>query len=192
VLLPQSGFLGRLIRLNGLEAAGFAAWELLPGMCFGERTAWWRAGSERDVPHEGIDLCGYRTGDGRTVPLPAGTRVPVLWPGEVVTVVADFLGRSVFVSHGVRDDEGRRLHSVYGHLRPRPGLESGCRVGKGDEVGTIAEPAGGRRAVPPHLHVTVALFAEGAVNALGWEALRDPARAVLLDPFPYVCARMPA
>lgn len=189
--LPDSGFLEAFLRLNGFDAGGFAAWEFLPGMRFGERTAWWRAGSERDLPHEGVDLCGYRAGDGRPVSLPAGTRVPVLWPGEVVAVVADFLGRSVFVSHGVRDAEGRRLHSAYGHLRLSPGMEAGCRLEEGDEVGTIAGPAGGRGAVPPHLHVTVALIAE-AVKAFDWAALRDPARVRLLDPLPWVCGRMTA
>ena len=73
-----SAFSELLIRWNGLDAAGFAAWEFLPGMRFGERAAWWRGGADRGSAHEGLDLCWYRTGDGRRLSLGAGARVPVI------------------------------------------------------------------------------------------------------------------
>lgn len=186
-----SAFGERLIRWNGLGAAGFAAWDFLPGMRFGDREAWWRDGAPRDAPHEGLDLGAFRTGDGRRVPLGPGVRVPALWAGAIVAVVPDFLGRSVFVAHDRRDGEGRRLHSVYGHLVPRPGTAPGAALREGEEVGAIADPAARSSTVPAHLHLTVAWIADGTPGMLDWSVLRDRARALLVDPLPLVCATMP-
>ena len=129
---------------------------------------------------------------GRSVPLGPGVRVPALWAGTVVAVVPDFLGRSVFVAHDRQDGEGRRLHSVYGHLEPGPGLAPGSLLREGGEVGAIADPAARKSSVPAHLHLTVAWIAVGARGTLDWSVLRDPARTVLIDPLPLVCATMPS
>jgi hypothetical protein len=180
-----SAFTRLLVRWNGLDAAGFSAWEFLPGMKFAERVAWWREGAERTGAHEGLDIRCYRTGGGRRLSLGAGARVPVLCPGEVVAIVEDFLGRSVFVAHEVVDGGGRRLHSVYGHVDPCPGLAPGSRLGGEDPVGTIADPFARGSLVPPHLHLSLAVIAGS--GPLGWPELRDPGRALLLDPLPVVC-----
>ena len=96
--IPASTFVEHFLRLNGFQAEDFGGWELLPGMAFGERAAWWRPGALRSAPHEGLDLRGYRTADGRSAALAPGMRVPVLWRGTVVANVPDFLGSSVFVA----------------------------------------------------------------------------------------------
>lgn len=189
MILPGSAFTERLLRLNGLEASGFAAWELLPGMRFGGCKAWWRDGAPRKAPHEGLDLAAFRTRDGGRVPLGPGARVPVLWAGTVAAIVPDFLGRSVFVAHDRWDGEGRRLHSVYGHLAPFPGLAPGSPLREGDEIGAIADPVARESFVPAHLHLTVAWIAAG--DPLEWSALRDPARTLPIDPLPLLCATMP-
>jgi len=190
--LPFSAFGGRLIRWNGLDAAGFAAWDFLPGMRFGEFASWWRDGTARDAPHEGLDIGWYRSGDGRRLALGAGARVPVLWAGAVVAVVPDFLGASVFVAHDRADCEGRLLHTVYGHVEPRAGLAPGARLGDEDLVGSIVAPVGARVAVPPHLHLTVALIDRaGGPERLDWGAMRAATRVLLLDPLPILCGTMP-
>jgi murein DD-endopeptidase MepM/ murein hydrolase activator NlpD len=184
VELEPSAFCERLVSWNGLEAAGFAGWEFLPGMRLGERAIWWRDGGvERGEPHEGLDLCWFRTRDGRRAGLGAGARVPAAWAGEVVAVVDDFLGASVFVAHERRDERGWRLHSVYGHVRPRLGIAPGTLLHDGDEIGVVALAPGNRRAVPPHLHLTLALVDRaGGPARLDWTVLRDRSRVLLLDP----------
>lgn len=187
--LEPTAFGELLVLWNRLDAAGFAAWDFLPGMRFGDRAAWWREGAERDAPHEGLDILWYRTGDGRRLSLGPGARVPALWAGEVVAIVPDFLGTSVFVAHGGPDEGGRRALSICGHVDPRPELAPGSLLCDGDEVGRIADPRAGRTAVPAHLHLTIALIARGAGLArLDWAALRDPSRALLLDPLPVLIA----
>lgn len=183
VSFAASRFNELLIRWNGLDTAGFAAWEFLPGMRFLERAAWWRGGADRGGVHEGLDICWYRTADGQRRSLGAGARVPVICAGEVVSVVDDILGASVFVAHAPRDGEGRRLLSVYGHIVPRAGLAPGSLLDDVDAVGTIADTAGRKTSAPPHLHVTLALVdSEGGPEHLDWDALRDRSRALLLDP----------
>ena len=183
VSLAPSAFNGLLIRWNGLLEAGFAAWEFLPGMRFGERTAWWRGGSERSGAHEGLDICWYRTVDRRRLSLAAGARVPVIFGGEVVSVVDDFLGASVFVAHARRDSQGRQLHTIYGHLDPRAGLVPGSFLADGDAVGTLADTTRRKTAAPSHLHLTLALIdCEGRLERLDWNALRDRSRVLLFDP----------
>jgi hypothetical protein len=178
-----SGFSERLIIWNCPAASGFAAWEFLPGMRFDERAAWWRGGSDRGGGHEGLDICWYRTADGQRQSLGAGARVPVICAGEVVSVVDDFLGASVFVAHARCDGRGRRLHSVYGHIDPRPGLAPGSLLDEQDVVGTIAATSGRKSLAPPHLHLTLALIdREGGPERLDWNALRDRSRVLLLDP----------
>lgn len=152
-------------------------------MKFAERAAWWRGGADRAGAHEGLDICYYRTGDGMRLSLGPGARVPVIFGGEVVSIVDDFLGASVFVAHERRDRENRRLHTVYGHLCPRPGLEPGSILAGTATVGTIAAASGRTTAAPPHLHLTLALIARGGrPERLDWEALRDRSRVRLLDP----------
>ena len=153
-------------------------------MRFAERAAWWRGGADRGAPHEGLDLCWYRTRDGRRLSLGAGALVPVAYAGEVVAAVEDFLGVSLFVAHGFGDDRGRLLHSIYGHLAPAPGLAPGSRLVEGAAVGVIAETSGRSVAVSPHVHLSLALVAAGGSGAarLDWAGLRDPELALLLDP----------
>lgn len=182
-----SAFGALLDRWNGLAAAGFLAWDFLPGMRFRERAAWWRDGADRETLHEGLDLCWYRTRAGGRASLGPGARVPVLWPGTVVAVVPDFLGASVFVAHERLDERGRRLHSVYGHVAPTGGGSPGCLLREGDAVGTIAQPPPQRAKIPAHLHLSVALIdREGGPARLDWTALQDGARVSLLDPLPIV------
>jgi hypothetical protein len=178
-----SGFSERLISWNGLLEAGFAAWEFLPGMRFGERTAWWRAGSDRDGVHEGLDICWYRTVDGQRLSLLAGALVPAIYAGEVVSIVADFLGVSLFVAHERRDNQGRQLHTIYGHIDPRAGLAPGSFLADEDAVGTIADASRRKTTAPSHLHITLALIDRaGRLERLDWNALRDRSRVFLLDP----------
>jgi len=183
MFFAPSAFNRLLIQWNGLDAAGFAAWEFLPGMRFGERAAWWRGGEDRSSAHEGLDIRCYRTTDGRRLSLGAGARVPAIYAGKVVALVADFLGTSLFIAHECRDGSGRQLHTIFGHLVPHPGLAPGCPVAAEDELGSIADTSGRKLAPAPHLHLTLALInREAGPERLDWDTLQQGARAVLLDP----------
>jgi hypothetical protein len=75
---------------------------------------------------------------------------------------------------------------MYGHIAPAPGLAPGSRLVDGSAVGVIAETFGRNVPVPPHVHISLALVAGGQLSGtrLDWASLRDPIRAILLDPMP--------
>ncbi|MFC1523619.1 hypothetical protein ACFL6N_02390 [Thermodesulfobacteriota bacterium] len=55
-------FSDNLIHCNQLESQGFASWLFHPGMLTGADQQWWDECNRRQVLHEGLDLCWYRTG----------------------------------------------------------------------------------------------------------------------------------
>ena len=67
-------------------------------MGFGATGKWWAEGM-RATPHNGLDMRLYEDADGREAALDEATLVPTMDDGEVVAIIRDFLGESVFVAH---------------------------------------------------------------------------------------------
>jgi hypothetical protein len=106
-----------------------------------------------------------------------------MFDGEIIRIEEDFLGKSLYVGHGIGDGQGRQLFTIYGHTKPARGLRTGGRFGQGEVIATLS--SAGRRAesVLTHLHVSVAWVSEKQpFEQLNWERLLDPGVAVLLDP----------
>lgn len=181
--LPKTGFNRYLVRHNSLD--GFREWVFRPGMLFGSRLKWWGEGGYRSSPHEGLDLCLYRDGGGRIHGLDKNTKISLIYEGEVVRVVRDFIGKSVFLRHGLCDGEGNALYSVYGHIEPRGSVTRGRVFREGEIIAALADTRG--RSVPPHLHISLAWMSSAyRPEELGWEMMRDARKARLLDPLPLV------
>ncbi len=176
-------FQERLRACNSLDEMGFREWVFHPAMLFGSYYKWWGDLGKRDGAHEGLDLCLYRTKEGDIRYLDGKTKVPVIFKGRIVKLGDDFLGESVFVSHGAYDSDGSRLHTIYGHIKPRDRMRLGERLSEGDIIGTIADARKSGGAIPPHLHVSVAWIPDTVHSQeLGWQIVSDPAKVVLLDP----------
>ena len=173
----------RLISCNGLGEGGFREWLFHLAMLFGSYDKWWGDPGKRDTLHEGLDICLYRTGDGDIHCLNERTKVPVLYKGEVVKVIGDFLGESVFVSHGVYNLNGSRLHTVYGHIKPHEHIRPGSSISAGDIIGTLADTGKSSGVIPHHLHISVAWISDTVrPEELGWQIMGNDARIMLLDP----------
>ena len=178
--LPPSTFYPCLGRSASLADRRFSRFRFQAGMLFRTREKWWREGM-RKIPHEGVDLAIFEDRDGRTHPLPAGLSVPAVYAGEVVKSFADFLGQTVVLAHELLNDEGWRLHSLYGHTLPLRG--EGERLAMGEAVARIAPPTNKGPAPPPHLHLTLAwLPPDLPLPQLSWKTLTQPGKARLLDP----------
>ncbi|TAN42886.1 MAG: M23 family metallopeptidase [Nitrospirae bacterium] len=178
-----SRFLSDLIRENRLDEQGFKEWVFEPGMLFGARDKWWGDRAQRDRPHEGVDVCLYRNIAGDVIALPCGSLVPVLYDGEVVSIIADFLGRTIFVRHQQYGRDGQDLYTVYGHVNPSAGLCKGMLIRAGAVIADIPAKSSKRSGLLPHLHISVALISSTCdADTLGWEIMRDPAFVRLLDP----------
>lgn len=182
-LLRQSCFNESLLRLNGLDKHGFAAWIFKPGMLFKDTVLWWGNGGIRRKPHEGLDICFYRDESGQTCRLAEKAMIPVIYDGKIVRIDGDFLGKSVYVGHSIYDDNGRRLYTVYGHTNPVSGIENGKELREGDVFATIADVIMRQTIIPPHLHLTVAWLPDTFPHEkLNWDMMGNPDIVTLCNP----------
>ncbi|MGQ9921302.1 MAG: peptidoglycan DD-metalloendopeptidase family protein [Desulfobacca sp.] len=169
--------------MNRSRLADFGYWLFHPGMFFRARQQWWGRRKPRPTPHEGLDICWYRTRDGGQCLLPPAALIPAPFSGRVVKIGDDFLGQSIFLIHSGLGAGGREVLTALGHTRPLAGVVTGTVVSAGEEIATLAEPASRRTSVPPHLHLTIALLLASYPEAdLCWEKLADNPRLLLCDP----------
>jgi hypothetical protein len=184
IALPETRFTEHLIRENRLDThspgtRGFARWAFVPGMTFGSAVKWWNDPSQRDRPHEGIDLCLYQDRQGELNRLCEQARLPAMYGGTVVQLCDDFMGRSVMIECDL-PGQGK-LYAMYGHTVPRPDLAVGQAVCEGEVVAYLAPLPPRRTGILPHLHISLG-WALGAVTheKLDWETVPDV--LTLLDP----------
>ena len=169
-LTGKSRFTAHLIRENGLQEQGFEGWLFHPGMLFNAADTWWGRKGKRTRPHEGLDLCFYKDGQGSVLRLQEGSRVPAIYDGAVVKIIDDFLGKSVIVEHRLPSAPGRALIAVYGHTVPGTTCPIGAFVRAGESIATIAGPGASRRDIHPHLHLSLG-WLSGTIprESLTWE-----------------------
>jgi hypothetical protein len=182
--LPVSrSFHERLVSLNDLDSLGFKEWIFHPAMLFGSLDKWWGDLGKRQHPHEGLDLCFYRSKEGHIHHLAGDARIPVIFEGQVMKVSQDFLGKSVFVAHDIYDSNGSQLYTIYGHIKPDDHIRPGEGLSAGDIIGVIADTQNSGAVIPRHLHVSVAWISNSVrLPELGWQTLNDASHVVLLDP----------
>ena len=180
--LPKSFFTERIVLLNSIGDR-FYTWSFQPGMLFGSEEKWWDDGHIRSARHEGLDLCFYLDRAGEKHRLGSDTLIPPLFDGRIVLIVPDFLGMTLFLEHNILRDDGRRLITAYGHLARCEDSPVGHHVSGEEPLGLIADTTRCRRAVPPHLHLSVAWASpELRSEHLSWEAMKEPTLATLVDP----------
>jgi hypothetical protein len=181
----QSNFTGNILALNRWPVRDFQAWVVKAGMGFGDPGQWWgEPPKARPKPHEGLDLRGFWDKAGNEQPLPAGTIVPPLDRGRVVGIIADFLGRTVIVDHGVSNRAGLSLHGFYAHLAAPATATIGADLDADEGLGAIAA---GNRFCPPHLHIsTVWIARDFPLAQLRWANFIDQKGFRLCDPRPFL------
>ena len=179
----RTAFNQHLIWRNGLERLGFEQWVFYPGMLFEAEYGWWGDMRRRESPHEGLDLCIYADNEGQRHSLDESTKVPLTYDGEIVKIDDDFLGKSIYVSHGIYDRAGNRLHTIYGHTSPCDEVRRGKAFTEGDIIATIAHAGHGKASIPSHLHMSIAWIPKSITyEGLNWENMSAPGNAILLDP----------
>jgi murein DD-endopeptidase MepM/ murein hydrolase activator NlpD len=152
-------------------------------MLFNSLETWWGGRGVRDRPHEGLDFFSYADGTGQLANLDETTVVPVMYDGEVARIDDDFLGKSVYVLHGMRDLEGNELYTIYGHTEPDHRVRRGRALARGERFATIADTSLRRAQVAPHLHVSVAWMPESlGYEDLHWKTIVESRAVRLLNP----------
>jgi murein DD-endopeptidase MepM/ murein hydrolase activator NlpD len=156
-------------------------------MLFNAVERWWNGGSDRDRPHEGLDIRFFSDYSGKLSNLEPGMKIPVMYEGEVAAIHDDFLGQSVYVHHHSYGNKGAKLYTIYGHTRLGRGVRPGRQLSEGDVFATVAGTVRNKAKVPPHLHISIAWIAESVPSAsLDWEIISDPRVTVLIDPLKVV------
>jgi hypothetical protein len=181
--LKETRFTEWLILENGLDAPGLKEWVFYPGMLFNAAGKWWGDKGLRHRPHEGLDLLLYKDRQDRIVRLDEKSRIPVMFDGVVVSIINDFLGRSVIVEHVLPNRMPGRLCTIYGHTRPLKGLHVGRGVKQGEIIATLADPGPSAFPMAPHLHISVGWTSRPiSYERLNWDTIGDSGTLTLLDP----------
>ena len=181
--MEKTRFSEYLVQRNGLDERGFERWAFYPGMLFNALSKWWGNGGKRERPHEGLDIFFYRDKEGQYHKLGKETAIPVIYGGEVIKIADDFLGKSVYMSHGIYDSNGNQLCTMFGHTRPCIGIQEGKVLGGGDVIAHISDTAREKAGVVPHLHISIAWIPSYLpYNRLDWNTFSDPGMVTLVDP----------
>lgn len=172
-----------LAEVNGLDENGFRRWLFVDGMGFRDLGQWWTRQGRRPVAHEGVDFCLYERADGGQGKLTAGALVPAAAAGEVACIHPDFLGRTLWLRHGLPDAAGNIFYTVYGHLGLDLPISVGAAVAAGEIIGSVAGLGCAGGEIAPHLHLTAAVVsASVAPSRLCWALVQDTSLVKLLDP----------
>ncbi len=132
--------------------SGFEYWIFRPGMLFGDHIEWWGDRNRRRTEHEGLDFVeGVRPG-AALCGIPEGTPVRAMADGEVVSVLDDFLNKTLVVRHpDATNGSGDVFYTFSSHIQPEAEL-TGCPVVKGQLLGRVAKSKDS--SAPAHLHLT--------------------------------------
>lgn len=189
-LLPRTRFAEYLVGHNNLDERGFVNWIFRPGMLFNSTDRWWGDGGSRDNPHQGLDLCLYRDINGEDHTLDEKIKIPLIYDGEVVNIINDYIGKSIFLIHDICDGKGNQLYSIYGHSELCNGLDKGKTFHEGDVIATIKDPKEKKVDIMPHLHITLAWVTKSfPYNKLNWKTISDPGIVTLLNPLEFIVCK---
>ncbi len=181
-----SSFFRDLLSLNGIPHDDIESFIFKEGMRFCDTEKWWGEGGERTVPHEGLDILYYGKTDGEKIRLRPGTVIPAVSDGEVVLIIDDFIGRSLFVRES-EDLLGGSFYSIYAHVKLLDDINPGVEVRAGDPIAAIAELPVKTYRVYPHLHLSMAYIEAGfQLDQIRWEMIGTCKKIHLLDPLDYI------
>jgi hypothetical protein len=183
----RTKFSEHLVGYNGLDKKGFEEWLFFPGMLFNATDKWWGDKGARGKPHEGLDLALYRDKNGKNHGLDESIKIPVMYEGKVVTIINDFIGKTLCVAHNICNDNENVLFSIYGHINPYDDIAEGTLVGEGRVIATITELHKKKAIMLPHLHISVAWVPKSLSHEnLNWGTISDPKALTLLNPIDFI------
>ena len=175
--LGKTRFTEHLIQLNALS---FKKWIFETGMLFLSEKKWWGDKGYRRHRHNGLDIRLYETSEGTLTTINEETRIPIIYEGRIVSIIKDFLGRSLFAAHEIYDGNFQ-LYTIYGHVIQATSIVTGKFLNEGTPVATLAKASDAQ--VPSHLHVSVALVPKTIPpETLTWDILDKNEGISFLDP----------
>ena len=173
--------------IDDSSVAGFREWLFCPGMLFQAAGKWWGDRGLRPRPHEGLDLLFYRDSENNLRQIDESLEIPVMADGVVVSVIRDFLGKSIIVEHPSLSDKPGNILTFYAHATPRDNIHAGLALRRGDIIASVAGPGRTATAMTPHLHISVARTRLPiAYDELNWDIIGATEMLTLLDPLQFI------
>ncbi len=112
-----------------------------------------------------------------------------MYTGDIVHTHDDFLGKSIYVKHGIKDKSENSLYTIYGHTIPENHHVTGKRVHEGDIIAEIASLSESNK-ILPHLHITIAWLPKSLpYHQFNWETIGNPRLVTLCNPLEYINTR---
>lgn len=180
-IIEKSKFTESFIKVNELNSKDFDKWMISPGMLFKARNSWWGEQGKRNGNHEGLDLGFYQNQKNEIVGFDEKTKIPTTYSGVIVGIFDDFLGKSLFIEHGISDNELGRLCTIFGHVKPVENVYMGKKLMHGEPIATVAGVR--KSSVRPHLHITIGwVKREITSEVLNWNVIGKSEEITLIDP----------
>jgi hypothetical protein len=181
--LRVSEFTSHLAVLNNLDQLGFDRFVFFPGMLFLSFNTWWGKNSIRKTAHEGLDVCFFINIRQNQFRLDETIRIPILFEGEIVHIMEDFLGQTIVARHRTEASGGKFFLSFYAHIIPDRRLTIGDVIKAGEPLGTIVDPKKVNSPLVPHLHISLAWESMLPPSTLlTWNILNQVDRSAFFDP----------
>jgi len=156
---------------------------LSPEMLFRAGNRWWGDRGPRPASHEGIDICLLKDDKGCLCRLNNKTNIPAIFDGKIVKIDDDFLGKSVFMAHKIYNNEKKQLYTIYGHTTLHNNIHNGAILNEGEIFAVISNPPASKRAISPHLHLSMAWISVSLPgDKLNWELVNGCSEIALIDP----------
>jgi hypothetical protein len=154
-----SDYLETIVQINGLkkdlkrsQGSGVKVqWLFHSGMLFLSRDKWWGNFKHRSSEHEGIDICFYRSGHGKTQCFDDSIKVPAMDGGVIVNICNDFLGQTIVIQHQKDNGEKRQILFIYAHITPSQNIKPGQDIKKSSVIARVCNTHKNPQ-LPPHLH----------------------------------------
>jgi len=135
-------------------------------------------------------MCLYRDRNGDDHTLDEKIKIPLIYDGEVVNIINDYIGKSIFLIHDICDGKGNQLYSIYGHTELCNGLDKGKTFHAGDVIAMIKDTREKKVDIMPHLHLSLAWVPKSLpYNKLNWKTISDLGIVTFLNPLEFIVCK---
>jgi hypothetical protein len=177
-------YLKAISQLNELGNGFNIQWLFYCGMLFSSRDKWWGDWRYRSTPHEGMDICWYRSSAEKKINcFDPEIKIPAMDKGIILNICDDFLGQTIVVEQTDFQTATHFVLYTYAHIIPETNLKKGDTINSSQVIAKVCDTRKNPD-LPPHLHFScfeVPISFHG--KTLDWNLFCDPQKTNIIHPF---------
>ncbi len=176
-------YLQTISHINHMGNGSKIEWLFYCGMLFSSTDKWWGDFKQRHLPHEGIDICWYRSNQKEEINcFDTSTQIPAMANGTLLNICDDFLGKTLVVEHKPAIDSKYRIIFTYSHVLPEANLKDRQQIRKDQIIATVCD-TNKNPSLPPHLHFSCFEIAHDTPkHKLTWNLFSDRKKVKMIHP----------